>query len=464
MPEFSLPYQWAPREYQKPLWNYFMSPGTGKRASIFWHRRAGKDLFAMNLISVMAHKRVGAYWHIFPQNKQGKRIAWNGRTGGIIDPVTHEVKEQGRPFLSYLGGPRDPKTKKPVLQEKYNDQEMTYVFKNGSMYQVLGADSDSLVGGNPVGIVFSEWALIPKKTWEYLSPILAENGGWALFITTPRGKNHAYDMHEMAKDNDNWFRETLIAGDQGTRDEAGNPVVPDSFIEQAKMDGMEEERIRSDFYCDTEAPVSGAYYGRQMMEASDQGRVTDVPWMPQLPVYTSWDLGANDATAIWFFQRAQGAIHVIDYIEERDQPLNYYIKLVRERPYTYEAHYAPHDIEKREITSAEARIVTAAKMGIRFTPIPFLSVRERIDAARNLIPVCRFDATKCGPGIEALRSYTKKWNDKDDTYMNVPKHDWASNGADAFGYFALAAGPEPDTRNKTNYKGSPIMDSFDYLA
>lgn len=461
MPEFSLPYEWAPREYQKPLWNYFM--GGGKRASVFWHRRAGKDLCAMNLMAVMAHKRIGTYWHIFPQNKQGKRIAWNGRTGGIIDPETHEVREQGKPFLSFLGGPTDPKTKKPILMERYNDQEMTYRWKNGSIYQVLGADSDSLVGGNPVGIVFSEWALISKQTWEYLSPILAENRGWALFITTPRGKNHAYDMHEMARDREDWFRQTLVAGDEGTKDEFGNPVVPDSYIEAARDSGMEEERIRSEFYCDTEAPVSGAYYGVQMMNAYDEGRITDVPWQPSSPTYTAWDLGANDATAIWFFQRVQGGIHVIDYIEERDQPLSYYIKLVREKPYTYEAHYAPHDIEKREITSAEQRIVTAAKLGIRFTPIPFLSVRERIDAARNLIPVCKFDAVKCQVGIEALRSYTKKWDEKGETYMNIPKHDWASNGADAFGYFALAAGPEPDTR-VPSHKGPAIIDDFNYLA
>ena len=445
------------------MWNYFMQKGTAKRASIFWHRRAGKDLFAMNLIAVMAQKRVGAYWHIFPQGKQGRRIAWNGRTKGIVDHDTGKILEQGRAFQSYLGGPIDPKTKRPILQKKYNDQEMTYTFKNESMYQVLGADSDSLVGGNPVGIVFSEWALMPEKTWHYLSPILAENGGWALFITTPRGKNHAYRTHEMARESDNWFCQTLVAGDDGTKDEFGKPVIPDSFIERERAAGMEEELVRSEYYCDTEAPVTGAYYGRQMMEAFDQGRITDVPWQPNSPTYTAWDLGANDATAIWFFQRVQGGINVIDYIEDKDLPLAHYIKLVRERPYTYEAHYAPHDIEKREITTAEQRIVTAMKLGIRFTPVPFLSVRERIDAARNLIPVCRFDSTKCGMGIESLRSYTKKWDATNESYLNVPKHDWASNGADAFGYFALAAGPEPSSAGRPQFKGPAIVDSFDYL-
>lgn len=463
MPKFSLPYNWKPREYQKPLWNYFMAKGTNKRASIFWHRRAGKDLFAMNLISVMAHKRAGAYWHVFPQNKQGKRIAWNGRTKGIIDHETGQVKEQGRPFLDFLGGPIDPKTKKPILQKKCNDQEMTYTFKNGSMYQVLGSDSDSLVGGNPVGIVFSEWALMPEKTWQYLSPILAENGGWALFITTPRGKNHAHRMHEMARESDAWFHQTLTAGDDGTKDEFGRPVIPDTYIERERKGGMEEELIRSEFYCDTEAPVSGAYYGKQMMIASDEGRVCEVPWQPNSPTYTAWDLGTNDATAIWFFQRVQGAIHVIDYIEEKDLPLSYYVKKVREKPYTYEAHYAPHDIEKREITSSEQRIVTAARLGIRFTPIPFLSVKERIDAARNLIPVCRFDSAKCALGLESLRSYTKKWDATNETYLGTPKHDWASNGADAFGYFALAAGPSPQESVRPEFRGPVTIDSYEYL-
>lgn len=408
----------------------------------------------MNLIAVKAHQRVGAYWHVFPENKQGRKIAWTGRTKGLIDRKTGDVKEQGRPFLDYLGG--------PDLRERYSDQEMTWKWRNGSTYQVVNAESDSLVGGNPVGIVFSEWALMKPDVWNYLLPILSENGGWALFITTPRGKNHAFKMHQMAEGNPDWFQETLIAGDNGTVDDDGHPVISDKEIEAAKDAGMEDEKVRSEFFCDTEAPVSGAYYGRQMMNAADEGRIGDVPWNPRSPVYTSWDLGTNDATAIWFFQRMSGCIHVIDYHEENEQPLSHYVKLIKDRPYQYEAHYAPHDIEKREITSSEQRIVTALKLGIRFTPLSMISVQERIDAARNLIPMCKFDATKCADGIEALRQYAKKWDEKDHTFLGRPNHNWASNGADAFGYFALAAGSDPRERKRP--KGSAVVDNFDYLS
>lgn len=454
MARISFPYNWKPRSYQKPLWNYFMAPGNRKRASVFWHRRAGKDLLAMNLIAVKAHQRVGAYWHVFPENKQGRKIAWTGRTKGIINRDTGEVKEQGRTFLDYLGGAE--------LRDRCNDQEMVHKWKNGSSYQVVNAQSDSLVGGNPVGIVFSEWALMKPDVWNYLLPILAENGGWALFITTPRGKNHAFTMHEMAKDNPEWFQETLIAGDSGTLDDDGRPVISDKEIQAAKDGGMEEEKIRSEFFCDTDAPVSGAYYGRQMMVAQDDGRVCSVPWDPKYAVYTAWDIGTNDATSIWFFQRVSGGVHVIDYHEENEQPLSYHIKVVKDKPYTYETHFAPHDIEKREITSNEQRIVTAMKLGLRFTPLPMLSVQERIDATRNLIPVCHFDATKCADGIESLRQYKKKWDERQRTFLGTPDHDWASNGADAFGYYALAAGSRPGESRRPNSK-QVIVDNYDYL-
>src|SRR5688572_15313537 len=174
MSEILLPHRWSPRSYQRKLWGYMQGPAEGKRAVAVWHRRAGKDLLGINVVSTKIPERVGTYWHLLPTYKQGRAIVWNGFT------------RDGRSFLDHFH---------PDLVSAKNSTEMRMTFFNGANYQVVGTDDiNSLVGTNPIGCIFSEYSLHDPGAWEYLRPILKENGGWALFIYTARGRNHGYTL------------------------------------------------------------------------------------------------------------------------------------------------------------------------------------------------------------------------------------------------------------------------------
>lgn len=410
------------------------SNSPGLRASMVWHRRGGKDLTSINICCFKAFQRVGTYWHVLPTYKQGKQIVWEGLTG------------DGTPFLDSF--PKELVTRK-------RDVEMQLDLINGSKYRVVGSDNiDSLVGTNPVGVVFSEYSLQDPHAWEYIRPILAENGGWAIFIFTPRGKNHGYKLHEMAKRNPNWFAQTLSITDTG--------AVSEATIEDERLSGMPEELIQQEFFCSFNAPLVGAYYSTQMTNAEREGRICKVPWEPLLPVHTFWDLGVSDHTTIWFMQEYGMEFRFIDYYANSGEGLSHYAKHLQEKPYVYGRHYAPHDIMVRELTTAETRFNAARKLGIKFNVVQKHDVSDGIEAVRNFIPRCWFDEEKCGPGIEALKSYRKNWDEKLKTFSSTPLHDWASHPADAF---RMAGWTKKD--NVRQKKATTVItteDDYNYLG
>lgn len=449
-----IPYRWKPRAYQMPCWQYFQGLDEGKRAAEVWHRRAGKDLFAINLCQVKSQERIGTYWHLLPTYKQGRAIVWNGFT------------RDGRAFLDSFH---------PDLVASKNSTEMRITMTNGSNYQVVGTDDiNSLVGTNPIGCVFSEYSLHDPGAYEYIRPILAENGGWALFIYTARGRNHGYSLLEMAKKNPKWHWEVLRAGsgpDRTKRDD-GSPVISDEIIQEERDSGMPEAMIEQEFYCSFDAPFVGAYYGDQMMklEKSDH-LVTHIPYEPTLPLDTFWDLGVNDTCAIWFVQFVGYEIRVIDYYQASGEGLGHYAKVLRGQvflhdrfaDYTYRHHYAPHDIKVRELTSGKARIDAAREMGIKFRVVKMHEVADGIEAVREILPRCWFDTSNCTRGIEALRQYRKEWDEKNKCFKSHPLHDWTSNPADAFRYFAMSQKVRPQSGFESRSKQLVAMDEYDYL-
>ena len=440
--DVTLPYRFVPRNYQTPVWQYFIDTEENKRGACLWHRRAGKDLLAINMMMCKAHQRVGTYWHLLPTYKQGRSIVWNGMT------------RDGRKFLDYIP---------PELEERRNNTEMTVFFKNGSIYQVVGTDNtDLLVGTNPVGCIFSEYSLHDPSAWEYIRPILAENGGWALFIFTPRGKNHGFRLYEMARKNPLWFSQRLVAGDKGTKRPDGRPVIPDTIIDEERQAGMPEEMIQQEFFCSFEAPLVGSYYGPQMTKIEKDGRITNVPYETRLPVDTYWDIGVGDATSIWFIQHYGMEHRVIDYYENSGEGVQHYIKVIKERDYTYGTHYAPHDIEVREFSSdGRSRRDVARTLGLRFRTVPKHDLKDGIEAVRNVLASCWFDAVKCERGIDGLRNYRKEWDDKKKVFNDRPYHDWSSHPADGFRTFALGH------KRRKKYERAPqsqTIDNHDYLA
>lgn len=208
-----------PRHYQIPLWNYL--DGGGKRAVIVWHRRAGKDLLCWNYVVTEACTgRVGGYTYYFPNAALAKKIIWNG------------ADKAGKRFLDYI-----PQR----LVKRINRQELLIEFYNGSIIQLAGTDKSINVGTNPVGTIFSEFSLQNPRAWDYIRPILAENDGWALFNFTPRGRNFAYDLYEMARNNPDWFCQKLTVDD--------TMAVSNESIESERRSGMSEDLVQQEFYC-----------------------------------------------------------------------------------------------------------------------------------------------------------------------------------------------------------------------
>lgn len=233
-----IPNNWQPRGYQRRLYNEFGFQKQYQRGSLIWHRRAGKDSTALNLTAREMFKRVGTYWHLFPEQSQSRKAIWNG-----IDRQGRRIIDQFLP---------------PVVRRRMSSQEMLIETVNGSVWQMAGSDNyDSLVGSNPVGVVFTEWALSNPEAWDYIRPILLENDGWALFISTPRGRNHAYKTHRLAQGSDEWLDEILTYRDTG--------VLTDEDIEKERRNGMSENKIAQEYLCSFEAEVDEQFIPTELV-------------------------------------------------------------------------------------------------------------------------------------------------------------------------------------------------------
>ena len=198
-------------------------------------------------------------------------------------------------------------------------------------------------------------------------------------------------------------------------------------------------------------PIEGAYYRKQIQEAREEDRITYIPWEESLSVYTFWDLGIGDSTAIWFVQRVGKEIRLIDYYENTGEGFPFYAKVLQDKGYIYARHYAPHDIQVRELGSGKSRLETAQSLGIRFDIVPNISVEDGINAARTIFSKCWFDEDKCREGIRALSNYRKEFDEKNNCWKNKPLHDWSSHASDAFRYFAVGFRDKPSNV----YKSSP---------
>jgi hypothetical protein len=195
---------------------------------------------------------------------------------------------------------------------------------------------------------------------------------------------------------------------------------------------MSQAEFDQEWFLSREAAIKGAFWGDEIKAAREQGRIGRVPYDTAHSVDTDWDLGI-DAMAVWFTQSERsGAIRVIDYHEDVGGGLPAVIKAVREKGYTYGEHWAPHDIETREISSGSTRRQAAHGLGIDFKVTPKIAVADGITAAGLLMSRCWFDEVKCKAGLEALLHYRRTWNERLSRFMAEPYHDWASHGADAF--------------------------------
>jgi hypothetical protein len=424
---------WRCRPYQRKLWDY-MDRG-GKMAVVLWHRRAGKDLFAINWIAMATTKRPGLYWHVFPQLNQGRRIIWEGYTN------------EGHRFLDYF-----PK----ALRADANQHEMRLNLKTGSTYQVIGGDNvDSFRGQNPIGVVFSEYAFCDPAVYRVIRPILAANGGWAMFISTPNGANHYQQLYREAEKRPDWFAERLTIEDTG--------VISPKELEIDRASGVSEAEIRREYYCEWTAPMEGAYYAEAINHIEEAGQITDVPYEPALDVHTAWDIGVRDTTIILFYQIEPFTerIRIFDAYESHGEGLAHYASILKARGYSYASHNAPHDIQVREIGTGHSRLEAARQLGINFRLTPKLTVSDGIEAVRRTLPRVWIDQRRCAKLIEALKSYRKDYDKEAKVFSSKPVHDWTSHWADAMRYLAVAQHKRiPDALRVT----TSVPDNYHVLA
>lgn len=346
------------------------------------------------------------------------------------------------------------------LRKTTRDQEMQIVFKNGSTWQVVGSDRfDALVGSSPAGIVYSEWALANPAARAYLRPIVKENNGWQVFITTPRGRNHAYTTLKAAEKDSSAFAQILDARDTG----AFTPGQLQQELQAYIADFGEDygrAKFEQEYLCSFEAALMGAILARAIGMAEKQGRVTDeVEFDPYgAPLMITADIGRRDTATWWFWQPKIGGYSVVDYDGGWGIDAEEWCVRLSERIDKYRLSgnrpglgtiWLPHDARAKTFAAKRSAVeIFADKFGHDHVAItPNSRISDRVNAARVLMPRIEFHATNCEKGLNGLRSWSYEYNEDTKIFSLDPKHDWASHDGDGFSYGCLImqlASPPPD--------------------
>ena len=335
---------------------------------------------------------------------------------------------------------------------KFNESELRVDFSvNNSRIQIIGGENSSAIRGQYFdGIVCDETQnLSPDLFDTILRPCLSDRKGFAIFIGTPMGRNWFFDLHEKAKTNKDWFTKVFKASE--------TKIIAQEELDAAKQT-MSPESYAQEFECSFQAGISGSYFGKVIEELEQKGRITDFDIEPDLEVETWWDLGMNDSTVITFAQRHGDEVRIIDCYENSGEGLEHYLNVIDEKNYTYSKHIAPHDIRVREIGTNKSRWETAKEMGLEFDIAPKLSVEDGIEQVRRMLPKCYFHKSNCKKLIEALKSYCKRWDEKNNCFRNKPLHNWASHFCDSVRYGAIV---EPVERSDWS---KPIRVDTNYIV
>ena len=374
------------------------------------HRRFGKTVGCVGeliLRAMYTTKKNAEFAYIGPFRQQAKKIAW-----AYLKEFTEGIRK---------GNPRE--------------SDLCITLPNNAKITIYGADNpDSIRGLFFDGMVIDEYGDCRPNMWtEVLYPTLMDRRGWAVFIGTPKGKNHFYQMLQRSKVEENWFSLVLKASESG--------IFTESELKDALLE-MGEDAYQREMECDFDASVPGTYFTKIIAEMEANTSNIDVyPYDPSKPVFVSADLGFSDSTAFWYWQMDEEGPIMIDYDEYSGQPLEFYFSLLEEKSYTYDTIWLPHDAAAKTLQTGRSTIeqfiqrFKSSKISLRL--IPRLSRQHGIDASRLLLPKTRFDKDNCYAGLEALRAYRRQFNEKTQQYADKPLHDWASNGSDSFRGFAL---------------------------
>ena len=377
-------------------------------ACVVAHRRAGKTVACVNELikAALTDTRSGQlYAYVAPFYAQAKGVAWD------------YLKE----FSRVIPG------------VSTNEAELRIDYPNGNRIQLFGADNaDRMRGLAFSGIVADEFGDWKPSVWGYvIRPALADRNGWAIIIGTPKGRNQFWVTYQNALTDPEWLALKIQASTSG--------LLPDSEV-RALQKELGEDAYRQEMECDFEAALPGAFWGRELRELTEAGRIKPIPPDQHLKVHTSWDLGFKDDTAIWWYQVGRGEVRVIDFHASSGESIKFYTNLIKSKPYTYGTHWLPHDAKAKTLASGGKSIVEQLGEGLGWQSmaiVPDLSVQDGIQAARAMLPRVWFDPA-CELGIEALRQYQREYDEDKKTFRERPRHDWTSHPADAFRMMAIA--------------------------
>ncbi len=396
---------------------------TQRWGCIVAHRRAGKTVAAINdeiraaLTFPLAKVRQGyvpAYSYFAPYRSQAKAVVWD--------------------YAKWYSA--------PVLKSA-NEAELKLTLMNGATIGLFGADNaDAARGLGFDGMLCDEYGDYRPSVWgNVLRPTLSDRQGWGVFMGTPKGKNQFWDIYALAKSKpEEWFCTTIKASQSG--------ILPQTEIDAVKAQ-LSEDQFLQEYECSFEAAILGAFYGKEIRELEDGGRIREVKYDPSLPCFTAWDIGHTDDTSIWWFQVVANELRIVDFYTISGSGAEDVGHFVASKPYHYEKHYLPHDA-KAATFAANGKSTIEQLIGIlgfgNIGLVPKLSIQDGIQAARATLPFCYFDATKCKHGLEALRQYEREYDEDTKAFRASPKHNWASNPADAFRYLALSWREQPAKR------------------
>ena len=399
--------KYEPREWAIPF-----HARSALYAAMVCHRRAGKTVACINDLidkAMQNHLPMPMYGYIAPLYKQAKTIAWR-----YLKLFTKEISV------------------------KVMESELSVELINGAIIRLFGADNpDALRGLYFDGVILDEYAQMqPRLFGEVIAPTLVDRRGWVVFIGTPAGMNHFYEMWDEAANDPEWFTLMLKASESG--------IIDPVDLERLKhLPGSDEDTFNQEFECDFHAANRGAYYARQInqLETTHCGIF---PYDPDRQVLTFWDIGHTDDTSIWFGQTDGETFRIIDFFSESGYSVDSCLDMLADKPYVYGMGYLPHDAKNKSFQTGKSTRELMWERKFQLTIVPNLSVQDGIQAVRKTLPRVYFNTAnpKVKEGVNALKMYSREWDDMKQVYKNVPLHNWASHPADAFRMFALSMNPQ----------------------
>ena len=420
--------------------------------SIVLHRRFGKTVMEIRKLvqsALFCPLPNGRFAYAAPTYSSAEDIAW-----------TYLVDFHDRVWAHFGEEDGSRHRNKGRLSAEFPDQHGTR-----ARVRLYGVDNpkERMRGLYLDGIVMDEWAMIPPSVWHtQVRPMLTDIsrecedqfGGrnqWADFIFTPKGRNHAYEMHRNAEIWRDGNTVRVVDAESGReRDVARDDwsaflykasetgYVSDEELDAARID-MGHNEFLQEYECSFDAAIRGAIFAAELERINARGQLGVFRYNNLVPVNTAWDLGFDDATAIWFFQHTGNGVNLVDYYEASGSGLDHYASVLAERGYRYGYHLLPHDVEQTELSSGRDRRSVLTNLGIRVTTVPKVQRKvDAISAALALLPRCSFNIERCSKGLDRMALYRREWDDRNQVFREKPVHDWASHGADAF--MTLACG------------------------